>query len=72
MIPRGSKVSEKVGDDLFVNYQGEKKVPAARYRDIVSVCAHVCSVPRLNRRLMTEFYKAYGYYFLNIFEHKED
>jgi len=68
MIPRGSKVSEMVGDDLFINYQGEKMVPAARYRDIVAVCARACSDPRLNRQSMIDLYRTFGSVFLNIFE----
>lgn len=68
MIPRGSKVSERVDDDLFINFQGEKKVPAARYRDIVAVCARACGDPWLNRQLMTEFNMTFGSNLLNIFD----
>jgi hypothetical protein len=55
MIPRGSKVSEHVDNDLFINFQGIKAVPDALYRDIVSTCARACEDPDENKAEMEAF-----------------
>jgi hypothetical protein len=46
-----------------MNYQEERKVPAAIYRDVVSTCAQCCTDPLLNRKLMIEFGKRHEQYF---------
>ena len=63
MFQRGSKTTDQLGNKLLMNYQGERKVPAAIYRDVVSTCAQCCTDPLLNRKLMIEFGKRHEQYF---------
>lgn len=63
MFQRGSKTTDQLGEKLLMNYQGERKVPAAIYRDVVSTCAQCSTDPLLNRKLMTEFGERHKQYF---------
>lgn len=68
MFQRGSKTTEHIGTKLLMNYQGERKVPAAVYRDVVSTCAKCCTDPLLNRKLTTEFGGRHNQYFKKLGE----
>jgi hypothetical protein len=63
MFRRGSKTTDQLGEKLLMNYQGERKVPAAIYRDVVSTCAQCSTDPLLNRKLMTAFGERHKQYF---------
>jgi hypothetical protein len=63
MFQRGSKTTDQLGAKLLMNYQGERTVPAAIYREVVSTCAQCCTDPFLNRKLMIEFAKRHNQYF---------
>ncbi len=63
MFQRGSKTTDQLGGKLLMNYQGERKVPASIYRDVVSTCAQCSTHPLLNRKLMTEFGERYKHFF---------
>lgn len=63
MFQRGSKTTDHLGEKLLINYQGEMKVPAAVYRDVVSTCAKCCTDSLLNRKLTNEFGERHKQYF---------
>ncbi|OAI13659.1 hypothetical protein A1359_12015 [Methylomonas lenta] len=63
MFQRGSKTTDQLGKKLLMNYQGESKIPAVIYRDIVTTCAQCCTDPLLNRKLMLEFGGRHKQYF---------
>ncbi len=68
MFQRGSKTTDHLGDKLLINYQGERKVTANVYRDVVATCAECCTDPVLNRKLTNEFGKRHKHYFEKIGE----
>lgn len=59
MLTRGSRITERLGE-RFINFEGDRKVPARVYRDLVSTCARACADPRVNRAEMIEFAKRQG------------
>ena len=63
MFQRGSTATDRLGNKLLINYQGERTVPAAVYRDVVSTCAKCCTDPLLNRKLTKEFGTRHEQYF---------
>jgi len=63
MFQRGSKTTDQLGKKLLMNYQGESKIPAVIYRDVVTTCAQCCTDPVLNRKLMLEFGGRHKQYF---------
>lgn len=56
MVSRGSKISDLVDKDLFINFEGIKVLPAAFYRDVVSTCARACATPRANKEEIEKFW----------------
>lgn len=63
MFQRGSKASDQLGENLLINYQGYRIIPASIYRDVVSTCAKCCSGTVLNRKLSGEFNERNREYF---------
>jgi len=62
MIPRGSHVSEQLNSEIFINFEGERQVPALIYREIVRTCAIACVAPANNSREIERFVMRHAEY----------
>ncbi len=62
MIPRGGPVAEALNDRTFINFEGQKTLPAAIYWDIVAACGRGCADPSANIPQMMEFERRNGEY----------
>jgi len=64
LVARGGTVADRL-PDLLLNYDGQRLVAPALYRDIVSTCARACREPAANIREMKKFVKRYEEYWIN-------